>query len=66
MKQKFWRLAARLSVAMSLGILVLMVLDERNPVMGFLTAPQAKVYLLIAVVWSVITGILTLNHTGSR
>ena len=36
-----------LSIAMLLGLAVLVLLDERNPLMNFLTSSPSKIYLLI-------------------
>lgn len=35
-----------LAVAMLLGLVVLMILDGRNPLMNFLTGSAARVYML--------------------
>ena len=36
-----------LSIAMLLGLVVLVILDEHNPTMKFLTSGTSKVYLLL-------------------
>lgn len=41
-----------LAVAMLLGLLVLIVLDGRNPLMAFLTSGASKVYMVIMCVLS--------------
>ena len=39
-----------LAIAMLLGLLVLMILDGRNPLMNFLTGSAARAYMLIMCV----------------
>lgn len=39
-----------LAIAMLLGLLVLIVLDGRNPLMAFLTSGASKVYMIVMCV----------------
>lgn len=46
-----------LAIAMQLGLLVLIVLDGRNPLMAFLTSGASKVYMVIMCILSLaVTG----------
>ncbi len=44
-----------LSIAMSLALIALVIVDNRNPLMGFLRSPQAQVFILIAAVLALAT-----------
>lgn len=39
-----------LAIAMLLGLIVLLILDSRNPLMEFLTGDAAKIYMIIMCV----------------
>lgn len=48
---KFFKfILPHLAIAMLLGLIVLMILDGRNPLMNFLTGSAAKTYMLIMCV----------------
>lgn len=44
---------AHLAISMNLGMLVLLVLDSRNPQLGILTSGTATVYIVLMCVLSV-------------
>lgn len=48
-----------LAIAMLLGLVVLMILDGRNPLMNFLTGSAAKTYMLIMCVLCI--GVIAAN-----
>lgn len=43
-----------LAISMLLGLVVLVILDEHNPTMKFLTSGTSKIYLLLMCVLSLI------------
>lgn len=47
-----------LSIALSLALIVLVILDNRNPFMGFLRSGQAQILILIAALVSMLTAIV--------
>lgn len=47
-----------LSIAMSLALIVLVYVDNRNPLMGFLRSTQAQIFIVIAAVLALATGIV--------
>lgn len=49
---------AHLSIAMLLGFVVIAILDDRNPLMAFLTSRATKVYIVIMCVVGVATAIM--------
>ena len=51
-----------LSIAMLLGLAVLVVLDERNPLMNFLTSSTSKIYLLILCAVGLAVAVLVISE----
>ena len=50
-----------LAVSMLLGLIVLIILDEHNPLMNFLTSNVSKVYLLIMCALSLLVIIMYIS-----
>lgn len=56
---KFWRAAVpNLSVALNIALLVVIYLDRRNPMMGFLVGAPFLVLAVSACVCSVVTAVI--------
>ena len=56
------KLVARIGIALCLGLMTLAVLDERNPVMKFLTSNSSKIFLAITCIFGVIMGVTILRR----
>lgn len=54
-------LLPHLLIAMLLGLIVLIVLDERNPLMYFLTSGTAKIYMLIMCAVGIATSAMCIS-----
>lgn len=50
-----------LALSMLLGLIVLIILDEHNPLMNFLTSNVSKIYLLIMCMLSLIVILLYIS-----
>lgn len=59
----FWKdFLPHLSLSMLLGLVVLIILDERNPLMSFLTSGASKIYLLITCALGVAVAVLYIGE----
>ena len=47
-----------LSIAMLLGMIVLVIMDNHNPMMKFLTSSASKVYIIIMCVIGIVCAVL--------
>ena len=47
-----------MSIAMSLALIVLVIVDNRNPFMGFLRSPYAHVLIIASALTAMLTGIV--------
>ena len=47
-----------LSIAMSLSLIVLVIVDNRNPFMGFLRSPYAQILMIASALIAILTGIV--------
>lgn len=47
-----------LSIAMLLGMIVLVIMDNHNPMMKFLTSSASKVYIIIMCVTGIVCAVL--------
>ena len=54
----FKRILPNLSIALSLALLVLVIVDIRNPMMGFLSSLQAQVLISVAAIIAITTAIV--------
>ena len=54
----FKRILPNLSIALSLALLVLVIVDIRNPMMGFLSSLQAQVLISVAAIVAIITAVV--------
>ena len=54
----FKRILPNLSIALSLALLVLVIVDIRNPMMGFLSSLQAQVLISVAAIIAIITAVV--------
>ncbi len=53
----FKRILPNLSIAISLALLVLVIVDIRNPMMGFLDSPQAQILISAAAIVAIGTAV---------
>ena len=54
----FKRILPNLSIALSLALLVLVIVDIRNPMMGFLSSLQAQILISVAAIVAIITAVV--------
>ena len=54
-----------MAVSMLLGMVVLVILDDRNPLMNFLTSNVSKVYILAMCAVSVIALVMYISDRRS-
>lgn len=52
-----------LLLSMSLGLILIVVLDGYNPMMGFLTSAVSKIYIYILCALAVLTALLYIGET---
>ena len=60
----FKRILPNLSIALSLALLVLVIVDIRNPMMGFLSSLQAQVLISVSAIIAITTAIVL--HADER
>ena len=54
----FKRILPNLSIALSLALLVLVIVDIRNPMMGFLSSLQAQILISVSAIVAIITAVV--------
>ena len=55
-----------LLLCMALGLVLIVVLDGYNPMMGFLTSEVSKIYIYILCALAVLTALLYIGETQIR
>ena len=60
----FKRILPNLSIALSLALIVIVIVDIRNPMMGFLSSPQAQILISAAAIVAAATAVVL--YAGER
>ena len=55
-----------LLLSMALGLVLIVVLDGYNPMMGFLTSQVSKIYICILCALAVLTALLYIGETQTK
>lgn len=64
--RKLKSILSNISFALMLGVLTLVVLDNHNPMLKFLTSTASKIFIVTACAFAAVTLILVIAETEIR